>query len=108
MKPSELLREARDRVTKPGAWLRGSRVQIDGPGCVVDHLRDAATDAHPRAVTNWLDRDDGYRALKALHYAANERNWSSAQGLNDHNPTRLWGVVAMLGRAIRRLESEGK
>jgi hypothetical protein len=118
VKPSELLRRVRAIVLTPGrwvsfdadAWNATPKLPADQPadhcGCVLNHFwRIAGREnmhGHMEGGRMPVTTEVVDTALLAMG------GTGTVVWVNDRGPTRLWGVVAMLGKAIRRLEERGE
>jgi len=111
MRPSELLHKVKRNLLAGPArdtWRRGDLRPGPYVPCVMERVGQTpcgiSLTSAPGHVIHML-------AVNACNDAAREMGALSATPsvwLNDRGPTGLWGVVAMLGRAIRRLEAEGR
>lgn len=106
MKPSELLRAVRRRVTEPGRWTPsdlGFGNRNIHCGCVLTHANDVAIAGRSRHAYDVTV--DALSAEQAIWGYDNPGD--NVARFNDSQRS-VWPIVAWLGRAVRRLEAEGR
>lgn len=108
MSAVELLREVKRRLLAGPAsktWARHGRSYEGGPKCVM--LMLGAVDGHRFAEPAFLMASFALeREAVALGYQRSDISGDCAVAVyNDTNPTRLWGVLALINRALRALEA---
>jgi hypothetical protein len=113
MKPSELLREVKRRLLADEAsltWNRSGGFYCGDTACIRGHLSNVVRE---RRLQDWYGGADWESAYRILVESIPEKKRRADLGepiaiFNDRTARSLWDVVAMLGRAVRRLEAEGR